>query len=160
MFDRPRLNPVLLLPMLALLSACGPLSIFYKPGASVARMQSDQTGCEVDATQKAPVANQIRQNPPIYVPGRQVCHQNGCYTEPGYWLPGSTYTVDVNADLRRRVLAQCMANKGYRPVEIPNCPSSVASSVPPAQTTKLPTLTERSCAIRNKDGSWQIVTRG
>lgn len=148
------------LALLVLLTACGPLSIFYKPGASVARMQSDQTNCEVDALKKAPVANQVRQRPPIYIPGNRFCNENGCYTAPGYWVDGGIYTVDVNADLRGRVLAQCMAQKGYRPVEIPACPSSVASSVPPAQTTKLPTLTQNSCAIRNRDGSWQIVTRG
>ncbi len=150
----------LLFPLLLGLAACGPLSIYYKPGASVARMQTDQTNCEVSALKDAPVANQVRQRPPIYIPGNQVCNASGCYYTPGYWIDGGIYTVDVNADLRSRVLTQCMARRGYRPVDIPPCPSSVASQVPPAQTQTLPTLSERSCSIRNKDGSWQIVTRG
>ncbi len=159
--DTRMLRPHLLLPLFLTLAACGPLSIFYKPGASVARLQNDQTRCEVSALKDAPVANQIRQRPPIYIPGNRVCSSSGsCYYTPGYWIDGGVYTVDVNADLRGRVLTQCMANKGYRPVEIPPCPSSVASQVPVAQTQKLPTLTERSCAIKNQDGSWQIVTRG
>lgn len=151
----------LLLPLCLALAACGPLTIFYKPGISVARMQNDQTNCEVRAQKDAPVANQIRQRPPIDVPGNRICNPDGsCYSSPGYWIDGGVYTVDVNADLRSRVLTQCMAQRGYRPVDIPPCPASVANQVPRGQTQKLPTLTQNSCSIRNQDGSWQIVTRG
>ena len=157
----PMRHTRLLLLLCLTLAACGPLSIFYKPGVSVARMQTDQTNCEVRALKDAPVANQIRQRPPIYFPGNRVCNAAGsCYYTPGYWVDGGVYTVDTNADLRRRVLAQCMGNKGYRPVEIPPCPASVSSQVPPAQTQKLPTLTEKTCAIKHQNGTWQIVTRG
>ncbi|MEX0287324.1 MAG: hypothetical protein AB3N23_22175 [Paracoccaceae bacterium] len=143
------------------LTGCGPLSIFYKQGGSVARMQTDQTNCEVSALKDAPVANQIRQRPPVYIPGNRYCNSSGqCYYSPGYWVDGGVYTVDVNANLRGRVLTQCMARKGYRPVEIPPCPSSVSNQVPPAQTQKFPPLTQSSCAIKNRDGSWQIVSRG
>lgn len=150
-----------LLVFALLVAACGPLSLYYRPGVSVTRMQTDQTNCEVKALRDAPVASQIRQRPPVYFPGRQICNSTGsCYYEPGYWLDGGVYTVDVNADLRGRVLTLCMAEKGYQPVDIPPCPSNVASAVPPAQTRTLPTLTQNSCVIRNQDGSWQIVSRG
>lgn len=143
------------------LSSCGPLAIFYKQGASVARMQNDQTNCEVGALKDAPVANQTRQGPPVFIPGNRYCNSAGqCTYTDGYWLPGRIYTVDVNSDLRGRVLAQCMARKGYRPVEIPPCPASVSNQVTPARTQTLPKLTDKSCAIKNNDGSWQIVTRG
>lgn len=139
------------------LAACGPLSLYYRPGVSVSRMQSDQTNCQVSALSKAPVANQIRQRPPIYMPGRQVCNASGCYTSPGYWVNGGVYTVDVNLDLRARVEDQCMAGKGYQPISVPLCSGAVKAAVTPAQTQTLPTLTERACAIRYDDGRWQIV---
>jgi len=151
------LNIILLTSVLA---ACGPLSLYYRAGVPVARMQTDQTNCEVKALRDAPVANQIRQRPPIFFPGRQVCTSAGaCYYEPGYWIDGGVYTVDVNADLRGRVLGQCMAAKGYQPVNIPPCPTYVASKIPAAQTQTLPQLTQTSCVIKNQDGSWQIVNR-
>jgi len=61
-----------------MLAACAPLSIYYRSGVSVARMQTDQINCEVRALKDAPVANQIRQRPPVYFPGRQICHAGGC----------------------------------------------------------------------------------
>lgn len=53
-----------------------------------------------------------------------------------------------------------MAQKGYRPVEVPLCDSSVKAQVVPGQTTVLPELTDDACAIRHQDGRWQIVTTG
>jgi hypothetical protein len=145
-----------------LLAACaGPLSIYYRPGVSVSRMQTDQIRCEVSALRDAPVATEIRQRAPIFFPGRQICDASGaCFSEPGYWAEGGFYSVDPNRDLRARLETMCMANKGYQPVAIPPCPDSVARAVKPSQTQTLPKLNEGSCSIRNDDGSWQIVTRG
>ena len=140
------------------LAACAPLSIYYRPGVSVSRMQTDQTNCQVSALAKAPVANQMRQRPPVYFPGQQYCTASGCYSGPGYWVNGGYYTVDVNSDLRNRVEAQCMGAKGYQPVSLPLCSPGIKSSVAPAQTQTLPPLSEQSCSIRYDDGSWQIVT--
>lgn len=151
----PRFFPLMAL----LLSACAPLTIYHKPGIPVSRMQSDQTACEVSALKDAPVAPLIRQYPPIYYPGHRVCNASGtCWTTPGYWEDGGFYTVDANKDLRNRVLSECMARKGYRPVTIPSCSPAVKSAAPIRQTTVLPRLTPQSCAIRRNGGGWQIVT--
>ena len=142
-------------------AACAPLSIYHRPGVSVTRMESDRLDCEVKALRDAPVATQIRRTPAVFVPPRQYCDASGkCVTRGGYWEPGRVYSVDVNADLRARLRDRCMGQKGYRPVSIPLCPQSVANAAPPGVTTTLPTLGPSSCAIRNRDGSWQIVTRG
>lgn len=144
---------------LLLLSACTtPLEIYYKPGASVSRMQTDTNTCDVDALRDAPVANQVRQYPGYYVPGYRSCNNAGrCTVYPGYWAPGRLYTVDVNAPLRLRLTDQCMAAKGYQRTEVPACPQSIADSAAPAATQTLPRLTANSCVIRNESGSWQIV---
>ncbi len=146
------------LVLLSCVASCSPLSLYYKPGASVAQLQIDTTNCEVQALRDAPVANQIRRSPPIFYPGRRYCDPNGrCYTSPGYWVDGPLYTVDVNEGLRERVTNQCMAQKGYAPASIPQCPQAVATAAPVSSTKTLPQLTENSCVIKNRDGSWQIV---
>ena len=141
------------------LTACGPLSLYYREGASVSKMQTETTDCQIKALRDAPVANQVRQSPPIYYPGRTVCNSSGqCYTTGGWWQPGHLYTVDVNKGLRNRVEAQCMAQKGYRPVSLPPCRPNVKSLVPASRTTTLPPLGEGACFVRFDDGTFQIIT--
>ncbi len=146
------------LSLAVLLAACAPLRIYHKPGVPLARWQSDTTHCEVKALRDAPVATQVRQRPPEYVPPQRICDRSGvCRTTGGYWLPGEIYTVDVNAGLRQRVEMQCMAERGYIPVEIPRCPDGVKVS---GRTTVLPPLSENSCFVRFRDGGIAIVERG
>lgn len=142
------------------LYACGPVSFYHKPGVEVARMQRDQTECQVRALKDAPVANQVQRGAPVYYPGRRICSAGSCYTHGGYWLPGPVYSVDTNEGLRNRVEAQCMADLGYAPVSLPRCQSSTAHSVPVGVTTTLPALTANSCVIRNQNGTYQIVNAG
>lgn len=146
---------------LTALAACAPLETYYKPGVSVARVNRDTTACEVRALRDVPPSTITRRRPPIYIPGRRHCDADGnCVSRPGHYVPGGFETFDPNDGLRLRVERQCMADKGYAPVSIPVCPDSVANAVPPRATTRLPNLTEGSCVIRNKDGSFQIVNRG
>ncbi|MEX0339355.1 MAG: hypothetical protein AB3N11_09980 [Arenibacterium sp.] len=146
-----RLSIVLIL----FLGACGPVATFYREGAPVTRLNSDQTACEVAALKDAPVANEIRRSPPIFYPPRQVCNSSGaCYTRPGYWVEGPIYTVDVNKGLRARVLNSCMAKKGYSLVSLPRCTQSTALQT----TARLPPLTSESCVIPGRDGLNQIVS--
>ncbi|MEP4198170.1 MAG: hypothetical protein ABJL99_21300 [Aliishimia sp.] len=152
-------NTFLILIAALAVSACTPLSIYHRPGASVAKLNADTLGCEVKALKDAPVALQKKQDPPTFVPPRKVCDSSGqnCYREGGEWIPGRIYTVDVNKPLRERVEVQCMANRGYSPVAISQCPVGVKAS---GQTTVLPTLSSASCAIINDDGTYLIVNRG
>lgn len=150
----------LLIPMMTL-SACGPLSLYYREGESVSRLQTETTACQVAALKDAPVANQVRQGPPTYWPGRTYCNGHGrCYRSVGWWQPGRIYTVDVNQSLRNTVEAQCMAAKGFQPVSLPPCKSSVKSRYTPARTTTLPPLNPSSCFVKFDDGSFQIITPG
>ncbi len=143
------------------LSACQPLSIYYREGVSVAKADDDRLNCQVASLKDAPVASQTRYEPGYYIPPRQICDAYGyCRYSGGYWTPGRTYTVDVNASLRRQLTDRCMARKGYQPVSIPLCPQSVENAAPIAATRTLPTLTPSSCAIKNPDGSFLIVNRG
>lgn len=143
------------------LASCGPLSTYYREGESVSRMETETTECRVQALRDAPVSNQIRQGPPTYWPGRRYCDNRGrCYRSGGWWEPGRIYTVDVNKGLRDTVEAQCMAQRGYRPISLPPCRQSVKSQVPAARTTELPPLSTESCFVKFDDGSFQIITPG
>ncbi|NOE25776.1 hypothetical protein [Ruegeria sp. HKCCD6157] len=153
-----------LFPMLVplmVLSSCGPLSLYYREGETVSRLQKETTQCQLKAVKEVPVANQIRQSPPTYWPGRTYCDGRGhCYRSPGWWQPGRVYTVDVNQGLRNTVEAQCMAQKGFRPVSLPPCKQNVKSRVPATRTTTLPPLNSASCFVKFDDGSFQIITPG
>lgn len=137
------------------LSACGPVATYYREGASVSRLYSDQTQCEIQALRDAPVANQVRQRPPIYIPGERICNAAGnCVTRPGYWRDGEIYTVDVNQDLRGRVQSACMTKRGYTQISLPRC----TQGTPVALSNALPPLGETSCVIINSDGTQRVVT--
>ncbi len=151
---------LLCLCALATLTACLPLSTYYKEGASVAQLERDKTACDVRALRQAPVATQIRVGPPRYVPRRRHCDARGnCVYRGGFFVDGETYTVDTNAELRARITRLCMADEGYRPVEIPPCPSNIADRAPQGPTTILPRLTPQSCVIRRQGQGVRIVTR-
>lgn len=145
------------LGIVSVMAACLPLRTYYADGVSVAQLDRDTTACDVQALKAAPVAERVRQGPPRLIRTRSCDPHGNCGYTGSVWVPGEIYTVDVNAELRRRVKAQCMADRGYRPVEIPACPPGVANAAPPGQTTILPPLNEKTCVIRNQNGSYQIV---
>ncbi|MCV6585329.1 MAG: hypothetical protein OIF47_07325 [Marinibacterium sp.] len=139
------------------LGACSTsLDTYYRTGGKVAQLETDMLGCEVAALKDAPVANEVRQRPPVYVPAPYYC-TSGRYCYGGYWADGGIYTVDVNKDLRIRITDQCMSEKGYKQVSIPRCSQSVSSQLPDRQTTVMPPLTPNSCVSRNADGTYQLV---
>ncbi len=160
-FDRLMPRPALFLLGFAAiaLAACGPLGIYHKPGAEVSTMNRTLTNCEVEALGKVPVDRRIERDPVRMVP-RRICDAQGNCTVVYDRIGGEVRTFDANAGLRQRVLNQCMSDAGYRFVELPACSQAIKRAAPPAATTIMPQLAPTSCAIRNNDGSWQIVTPG
>ncbi len=151
----------LLVIALATVAGCAPLNTYYRAGVSIERLNRDTTTCEVKALRDVPASVQVRRIPPEFVPAYKSCDSAGnCTIVPGYVIPGETITFDPNDGLRKRVEGQCMADKGYAPVTIPPCPDHVANAAPVGKTRTLPKLTPKSCVIRNRDGSFQIVSRG
>lgn len=158
-----QMRPVIFLALACLLAlpGCLPLQTYYRAGVSVDRLNRDEAACDVAALRDAPVANETRIEPPIFVPPRQSCTPAGvCTTQPGYWIPGDVYTVDVNRPLRQQLTRQCMADKGYDRQTIDPCPPAIARAAADGATQVLPPLGPQSCVIRNDDGSFLIVNRG
>jgi hypothetical protein len=150
--------PRLALASLLCLTGCTPVSMWYQDGASISSRDRTQTDCEVKALQAVPVASQTRLTPVRVIPIK-ICDSTGKCEVDYEMIGGDAYTVDVNAPLRTKVLAQCVADKGYRPVEIPACPPAIARAAANDITTTLPRLTANSCAITRPNGV-QIVTKG
>ena len=138
-----------------LLVSCGPLTVYHRPGVSEAQLDREYLACEVSALKQAPVANQIRQHPPRYYPGHRYCNSEGaCWTTPGYWIDGGSYTVDVNQGVRSRLLQSCMAKKGYLQQDLPRC-SNLAYSV--RRPNDVIQITPKSCAKRDDSGRILIL---
>lgn len=135
---------------LFLLTACSN-GVYYRQGASFATMDRELTNCQVSALRKAPVANQTRLTPLERV-NKEYCNAKGCRTQT-VWVGGDPYQVDVNTDLRTKVETQCMAENGYRWVELPTCPTSVSYS---ETSAIMPVLSKNSCVAHGQSGRWQI----
>lgn len=144
----------------ATLASCAPPAVYHQAGVSVARLQSDLLSCEVAALKDAPVANQIRRSPPVFVPSRRFCNSDGhCYHRGGYFVHGDVYTVDVNARLRGDLEDQCMTRLGYESVELPRCKAEVVRTpaAAPGRVDVMQALTPDSCVARNDENRWQII---
>lgn len=140
-----------------LLASCGPVSVYYKPGAPVAKLRDDALSCEVAALKDAPVSTVQRQTSPTFVPPRRICNGDGrCRTYGGYWEPGIIYTEDTNEDLRDRLEQRCMAQRGYTEIAVPRCTAGTRAS---GVMTVLPSrVTEQTCAVQSSDGALTLVT--
>ena len=139
--------------------ACGPLPVYYNAGSDQTRTNGDTLTCKVNALKDAPVANQIRQRPPVYYPGRQYCNDGGCWTSPGYWVDGGTYTVDVNLGLRSQLEQRCMGQKGYRRLELPRCTKEQIAALQslPGSARRDAGLPENACAVLQSNGNTVIL---
>lgn len=142
------------------LSGCFPLSVYYREGASVARMENDRTDCRVEALAKVPVAMRTRYIPPVY-DTRTICTATGyCTSQRILISPGRWESYDVNEGLRNEVTTQCMERKGYARVRVPACSPQVIEQTTISATRVFPPLSDRSCAIRIRGDRYQIVTPG
>jgi len=151
------IRPALLLLPLLVLVGCVNLNTYCKEGVTFRTLNNDLTNCEVSAVQKVPVKKLIRRTPMYFTPTRTVCEGDVCRTYGGELRGGEIYTVDANEDLRKRVKAQCMSNKGYDFVEIPRCTSDQLEGRLVAPVERLPRLSGSLCATRLSNGTRGII---
>ena len=146
------------LAAILLITGCTPLSLYYKEGTPVQRLNSDQANCKIEALKAVPVDQRTRIIPGTESP-KTICDAAGnCHTIWVQVTPDRIETYDANEDLRDDYATQCMGRKGYQPVRLPLCDDAVVQSTRLAPTTVLPALSANSCAIRLKTGQYQIVT--
>ena len=103
----------------------GPTAFYLQQDTTAGRTQSDITRCEVEAVNTVPTANVQTVSPVYRTPDQTTCQETAlgirCTTTPGTTYGGNVSTFDQNADLRSRVLNQCMASRGYSLVTLPHC---------------------------------------
>ncbi len=128
----------------------------YKAGTTLAVQQRDVTNCQVSAAQRVPVNNVTTTTPVSVAPTQTYCNQIGtqtmCNTYGGQTYGGTSTTTDTNNALRTRVFYQCMADQGYRYVNIPVCPEGVKLDNSPV----LLPLAKTTCYRMLPDGRWGI----
>ncbi|KAA2316112.1 hypothetical protein DL237_13540 [Pseudooceanicola sediminis] len=135
----------------------------YRAGASGAQTQRAITDCQVSAAQRVPQQLLVQTTPTYVTPTQTQCNRYGtqtiCNTTGGQIMGGQTYTSDANAGLRARVYAQCMADKGFRAVDLPACPVGTPLTATFTAPTLAP-LARSSCYIVTPDGRTMIGNRG
>ncbi|WP_454274391.1 hypothetical protein [Roseovarius sp. MBR-154] len=142
------------------LFACAPPALYHKPGAVPAQIESNLTNCQVAALERVPRDIRTRYIPPQYAPYTYCDGRGYCYTRTRLVRADYTETYDANEGLRARVVEQCMAHAGYRPVALPQCdPDRVRAANVPAEAPQ-PSLDGTSCTVRLPSGAWRIVTPG
>lgn len=127
-------------------------NVLYLAGATEASRNRDVTNCQVYAAQQVPQNQVIRTSSSYTTPVQTTCNHIGtqvfCNTSGGQTYGGGTYSVDANANLRSRVYHQCLADRGYRYVNLPVCPAGVVLK----NRGKLPPLSRTTCYMATPDG--------
>ena len=145
-------------PVIALLGACAPPTIYHKTGTAPAQVEAARTRCDVAALRAVPRDIRTRYIPATYLPSRRCTAHGRCFTHYLRVSPARHERYDANAALRARAADQCMIEAGFAPVRLPACdPATIAA---PPEGAPQPGLGETSCARRTGPGEWRIVTPG
>lgn len=148
-----------------LLSGCAAptVPLWFQANKPHVSSLSHDLDCQVEAAQKVPVSNQTYSTPSLVTPTHLSCNPstNSCVSYGGQHIGGQINTVDVNADLRAKVIRQCMAKKGWQLVVLPNCSTANYSSylAAPDQYRAPKSVTSGSCAVLDPNTKqWVIFT--
>lgn len=112
-------------------------------------MQNDELDCKVSAVKDVPAAMKTETSPGYWVPKKG--------DRDGYWVPGSSYSVDVNAGLRKDIIDRCMSRRGYQAIEVPQCTDTGPATIATGHKGRMAPLTANSCAVRASKSGWIIV---
>ena len=136
----PIKNTAFIITSFVFLSGCVPTAAWHNGGVSQKRANDQLTSCQVSATKDVPTSIENKITGGFFV---------------GYiWIP-TTSDVDTNNELRSKVVAQCMTNKGYRSVELPVCPAKV----PMPDMNKRATINNNSCFKQISGGYYAIAQK-
>lgn len=143
--------------MCALLCAgCMKNEIDYKVGVTPLQRNRDRENCAQSATKRFPVANTYSRTPVVWVPPARHCHSKGCYSRAGYYSGGHVQKTDENLTSRKQAYSQCMARKGYQPIELPACTGKVKDALKRAPQGRYPKLTADACTTAMSDGTLKV----
>ncbi len=145
-----------------LLASCQSTTNFwYRQNVAPSAPKTEEIDCRVSAAQRVPVSTHVAQNPAYRVPVTTTCYNSGgtysCYQSGGQVYGGDVYSYDANASLRKEVMNQCMAQKGYRLITLRSCEDAdLKRGLPSYQL--LPPLNANSCAHQVPSGGYVFIT--
>jgi len=122
---------------LALAGCGGPLVVYDKPGVSVERLATDLQICADQALARAPV-NITRERVTVRV-------REYRYGVPRIGYDRAWVDIDRNEVVRSELRLQCLAEKGYRPAQLPRCPSGTEAGI--SRDTRQVAAGPQSCAV-------------
>lgn len=136
--------------------ATGPVSVVYKPGSTATQRSSALLECETQALAKVPRAIATGMTPRYTTPSNVQCYGTGysvsCYNYGGQTYGGDVYSYDANQDLRDRVTLQCLQQKGYQVISLPQCNAEQAKRAV-SSASKQPTYDKIECVV---DGGYVL----
>lgn len=131
---------VLTITSVLVLSGCVQTAAWHKGSVTQKRANTQLTTCQVKATKDVPTSIENKITGGVMI---------------GYiWLP-TTSDVDTNDQLRSKVVAQCMTNKGYQSVALPLC----TPNAPMPDMNKRAVINENSCFKQLSGGYYAIAQK-
>jgi len=125
-----KMKKISLIVMVGVLSAaCTTMSTtaLFKPGVTAVQKQRDLDGCKIASLRSIPQTIVTQISGGYYDAGDVRCSERKgsgkgkdgvyCRRVGQVYIPPSTTTRDVNADLRWRFVRSCLQDKGYQVVE-------------------------------------------
>lgn len=135
---------------------------FYNSAADVSQAHRADYQCELAAVNAVPPSIRVTTTPIYTTPGTLQCYGAGysppCYTTGGLIYGGHTQTYDANESLRNEYYGNCMAQKGWSVLRLPNCdPSLVPADLKAKLMGKLRQPKEGACFLRLTERAGNIV---
>ena len=129
-----------------------PVPVVYRPGSTGEQRSSALTACETEAIGKVPRAIASGVTPTYRTPSNVQCYGSGnyvsCQEYGGQTYGGTSYNYDANQDLRDRVTAQCLMQKGYQVISLPVCNAEQSNRAVSSSGRKQPTYDQIECVIQ------------
>jgi hypothetical protein len=137
----------------ALLVLCGCTTtqqmLIHKTGSSYAERVQAHDECKISSFQRIPQNLATEVTPGYSSPGTVQCNTIGgyasCNTVGAINIPPSAATYDVNAEIRERDIARCLAAKGYEIVPRPQCRTAAQRDAFVAARDNQPPADQISC---------------
>lgn len=130
--------------------ATGPVSVVYKPGSTGPQRSNALLDCETQALARVPRAIATGVTPSYTTPSNVQCYGYGysvsCHDYGGQTYGGDVYSYDANQELRDRVTLQCLQQKGYQVVSLPQCDAEQSKRAISA-SGKQPTYDKIECVV-------------
>ena len=151
---------------IVILSGCN-TTIPYKEGSSIAEYERVLYQCKIQANKEVIPRYKERITPITEVPLKKTCtktkSENGlsetleCEEVGGYTIGGEVIREDINTELRKQFVNQCISGKGYANITLPLCKSNQKPNYRLTKSSSLQPLGQSSCIVSGRNQTGWVV---